>query len=135
MIRTSALILAAMLACASTARAERTSKGPLDGQSFVGEVGKMGARGDTPDELIFAKGQLRSTDCDQYGFGAAPYTVVTEGKRTLFRATTVSPDNGQIAWSGSIEGDMLEATFTWTNERRFWFDAEEKYWFKAKLKE
>ena len=123
-------VLAVMLTLVTSAAA-----GTLDGQSFVGEVGKIGdSQSDTPDELIFADGRFRSTDCDQYGFSSAEYTSETVDGKVQFSTTTRSDDGTMIVWKGTIDGRAAEATFTWIKERRFWFDVRQEYWFKGTRK-
>lgn len=135
MNRTLYLFIAAALALIAPTAVQAGKATPLDGKSFVGQLGEKGMEADTPDELIFSAGQFRSTDCDQYGFGTAAYTVQMQGDKVLFAAATASPEYGTIKWQGSIEGDYLDATFTWHKERWYWFDTEKEYWFKGKLKE
>jgi hypothetical protein len=33
-----------------------------------------------------------------------------------------------------VSGDAINATYLWTKERWYWFDAREERWFKGKLR-
>ena len=104
--------------------------GLLDGRSFTGQTGPKGKAAEGPDTLIFEGGTMRSTGCDAYGFGAAPYVATREGDRIRFTATTTSPDEGKIEWTGSVRGDVLEGTFVWKKNllirRTYWIRASQQ---------
>ena len=102
----------------------------LDGMAFVGEVGKQGKASGDPDELIFAQGTFRSTACDQYGFGDAPYTSAANEDTITFSAETISPKEGRMEWRGTVTGETLEGTAMWRREGK----AAETYWVRATLK-
>lgn len=108
--------------------------GMLDDRIFVGSTGDKGKEASEADELRFTNGKFRSVDCDQWGFGDAPYTAGTDGDLIKFSAVTVSPEHGKIAWNGTVKGDTLEATYVWTKERWYWKDAHEEKWFKGSIK-
>jgi hypothetical protein len=105
--RTLAGALVALSAAAALAQS------PLDGKAFEGVFIERGkTRGDA-DTLIFKDGRFRSTACDKYGYGDAPYRVVAaEGGAIRFEAITESPKYGKLEWSGVIRGDKLDATAT-----------------------
>jgi hypothetical protein len=104
--------------------------GILDGKNFMGEFGKKGKIADAKDEIIFKDGKFRSTACDPYGFGDAPYTTKVDGETVAFEAETMSPKNGKIRWMGTVMGDQIEATFIWIASGQ----APEESWLKGKLK-
>lgn len=104
--------------------------GSLDGKTFVGKVGENGKKKGDKDELIFKDGRFRSTACDEYGFGDAPYTTAVNGDATTFEATTVSAKEGKMEWRGTVKGNALDGTFTWYPIGK---DPVE-YWVKAQLK-
>ena len=104
--------------------------GVLDGKSFQGEFGKKGQAAHAQDELIFKGGRFRSTACDPYEFGDAPYTTKIEGDTIAFEAETVSPKNGKIKWMGTVKGNKIEAVFTWFASG----NPPEESWLKGELK-
>lgn len=109
-------------------------KGILDGMVFVGHVGPKGSEANGEDEVVFQDGQFLSTSCSKYGFVSAPYTASREGDNIIFTAVTHSPKNGQIHWQGKVVGEKIEASYTWSKERWYWFDAHEENWLTARLK-
>ncbi len=123
----------AAVAAAPTAPAPAVAPvgGVLDGQTFVGQMGKKGDEKGKDDNFVFANGQFESTACEQYGFGTAPYTtLLTEEGGMTFDATTTSPSEGKMHWAGKINGDNVEGTAVGTKEGQEPVD----YWFKGTLK-
>ena len=116
------------------ADSQNSKAGILDGMVFVGHVGPKGSEANGEDEVVFQDGQFLSTGCSRYGFGSAPYTAFRDGKSITFTAETHSPKHGQIDWRGRVVGEEVEASYTWTKERWYWFDAHEENWLKARLK-
>ena len=106
----------------------------LDGMVFIGHVGPKGEDVNGEDEVVFQNGQFLSTSCTKYGFETAAYTATRDGNDITFTATTRSPRHGQIEWQGKIIGKEIEASYIWTKERWYWFDAYEEHWLKARLK-
>ncbi|HVZ39325.1 MAG TPA: hypothetical protein VHI13_08620 [Candidatus Kapabacteria bacterium] len=88
----------------------------LDGRTFAGESVEHGRTAAEKDELAFANGRMHSKGCDPYGFGDAPYTATASGDSIHFTATTTSPKEGSIAWSGTVVGETLAGTFIWTKQ-------------------
>lgn len=87
------------------------AQSPLDGKAYEGVFLQRGkTRGDA-DTVSFRNGRFHSSACDQYGYGDAPYRVVsTDGGVIRFEATTESPKYGKLEWSGAVRGDKLDAT-------------------------
>ena len=106
------------------------AKSSLDGQTFIGEVGKQGQPKGDKDTFVFKDGKFRSTACDPYGFKEASYQTALVGEVTIFSATAVSPKEGQMMWRGSLKGDQLEGTATWVKPGK----PVVENWFKGKLK-
>lgn len=106
----------------------------LDGMVFVGHVGPVGQAANGEDEIVFQDGLFLSTSCVKYGFGSAPYEASMKGDVIVFSATVKSPKHGQIDWHGMIRGEDIQASYTWTKERWYWFDANEEHWLKATLR-
>jgi hypothetical protein len=133
------VIVVSLLAVAipfNTVRAATSGAEPvvLDGMVFVGHVGPVDQAANGEDEIVFQDGQFLSASCVRYGFKSAPYEARKEGDVIIFTATTKSPKHGQIEWHGTIRGEQVEATYTWTKDRWYWFDANEQNWLKATLK-
>ena len=136
-----ALILAACLNPTPAAAEEHTSNASdnivashiLDGKIFIGPTGEKGKKVHHEDVLRFSDGKFTSSECFQYGFKGGLYTTTIEGHTIHFQAETISPTHGKMVWQGTLEGDTLEVTYTWTKERWFWTTFRE-YWFKGTLK-
>jgi hypothetical protein len=108
-----------------------SKKDPLDGLQFKGQTGEQGKGDHHQDAITFKDGQFRSLDCENWGFGPAPYTVRKDGESYHFSATLLSPDRGKLEWKGIITGDTVEATFRWLHERWYW-TIDRQYWFKGR---
>lgn len=80
----------------------------LDGKSFAGFFVEKGKTSGDPDTLIFAGGRFRSSACDQYGYGDAPYVATAEGDAIRFEAETQSPRYGRLIWKGIVRGAELK---------------------------
>ena len=102
----------------------------LDGAKFVGETGEQRKGDHHADTITFKDGIFRSLDCENWGFGSAPYSVEQQGETYLFTSTLVSPDLGTLEWKGTIIGDTANGTFRWTHKR--WYGTIKRdYWFKG----
>lgn len=98
------------------AAAQPAAPPTLDGKTFAGESVEHGKPTGDKDEITFANGRMHSKGCDQYGFGEAPYTATASGDAIGFTATTTSPKEGAIAWSGTVTGDAWSGTMVWTKQ-------------------
>jgi hypothetical protein len=129
----SRLILASVLSIfilfiASTNMAE--AQGLLDGKSYSGQNGEQGKGPDREDILYFKDGMFISESCHKYNFKSGKYKAWQEGPKTHFKAVTVSPSHGQLAWQGTLIDGKMSATFIWTKERWYW-DIHREYWFEG----
>jgi len=106
----------------------------LDGQTFVGPTGLQGHEPEGDDEVSFNNGELFSSGCAAWGFKAGSYTTIKTSDGLIFKATTLSPSDGQIVWEGVVRDNEIEAIYTWTKERWWWSDARQVKWFKGTLK-
>jgi len=88
----------------------------LDGKTFIIELSENDKNNKTKDELIFKDGTFFSSDCEQYGFGSAPYETKPKGDTILFESTLTSEKEGKSEWEGKIEGDQITGTFIWSKE-------------------
>ncbi len=125
-----ATLAAALLAGTASLCLAQAAAGALDGQMFAGEFGKPGKKAEGKDELIFREGRFRSTACDPYKFGDAPYTTTADGDATRFEAETESPKYGRMKWTCRVQGDVLDGTFVWTKKN----GKTVEYWIKANRK-
>ena len=136
-----ALFLAAYLGSPTTAAQENAKNAPeyvaavhiLDGKKFIGPTGEKGKKVHHEDVLSFSDGKFTSSMCFEYGFTGGPYTARVEGDLIHFQAETISPTHGKMEWKGTLQGDTLDVTYSWTKERWFWTTFRE-YWFKGTLK-
>ncbi len=104
----------------------------LDGKKFMGPTGEKGKKVHHEDVLSFRDGKFTSSECFQYGFEGGPYTTTVQGDSIHFHAVTISPTHGKMEWRGTLKGDTLEVTYSWTKERWLWTTFRE-YWFKGSL--
>jgi len=105
--------------------------GELDGKTFAVEVtekGKEAAEAEK-DQLIFKDGKFRSPGCDEYGFTEVAYTASAKDNKVAFDAVAKSEKEGEIHWTGTVQGDAVEGSFVWTKSGQ---DAIE-YSFKGSL--
>lgn len=102
----------------------------LDGLQFKGKTGEKGKGDHHSDTITFENGHFRSLDCENWGFGAAPYSVTKDGESHLFRSVLRSSERGTLEWQGIITGDTATATFHWLHERWYW-DIDRHYWFEG----
>jgi hypothetical protein len=104
----------------------------LDGKRFKGRTGEKGKKTHHEDILVFDEGRFTSTECFQFGFNSGPYAATVQSDAIRFKAVTRSPSNGKMEWEGTLKGDTLDVTYSWTKERWLWTTHRE-YWFKGTL--
>lgn len=92
-----------------------TSTSMLDGRMF--DVRLNDAKGGEKDTLSFANGRFHSSACDAYGFGSGAYTTSAGGDGLEFHATCKNDAGDVNDWRGTIRGDRVEGSFTWTPAR------------------
>jgi hypothetical protein len=103
---------------------------PLDGLKFQGKTGEQGKGDHHLDTITFENGEFRSLDCEEWGFGPAPYQFEIVGDSLTFSAVLPSPDRGTLEWRGRIDGEQAEAEFRWQHKR--WYgDIDRRYWFRG----
>lgn len=125
------LVLLLLSVLPSRAASPAASAGPLDGKSFAGETGEVGKAVGEKDGFIFKEGTFRSTACDQYAFKEAPYTATRNADGSIsFTAKANSPKEGKMDWKGTVKGEAIDGTVSWSKAGQRTID----YWFKGTLK-
>lgn len=122
--------LVAAMVVALLAPAAIRAAGLLDGKTFVGVTREAAKEGDQKEEIVFQDGKLHSLSCDAYGFAPGAYTAESVNGGVSFRSRTESAKEGAIEWQGTVIGDRMSGTFTWTKKGQ----ASIEYWVKATLK-
>lgn len=79
----------------------------LDGKSFTGTFVEKGKSKGDSDTLSFVAGRFRSSACEQYGYGDAPYAAISDGESIRFDTETRSPRYGKLIWKGVVKGREL----------------------------
>jgi hypothetical protein len=103
---------------------------PLDGRRYIGPTGEKGEEAYGDEELTFYDGKLYSVDCARWGFGEGIVTTRTADDGIHFTAETRSEKYGKIVWEGIVQGDRIEAVYTW--RKQGWFvETVREYWFKG----
>jgi len=121
------LTLIGLILLPITARAN-----PLDGKRFIGPTGEKGEEAYGDEELTFYDGKLYSVDCARWGFGEGIVTTRAEDDGIHFAAETRSEKYGKIIWKGVVQGERIDAVYTWRKEG--WFvETVREYWFKGTL--
>jgi hypothetical protein len=72
--------------------------------------------GEKPFEttVSFAKGKVESSECVKVGFAASPYKMAAMDEKWTFETTQTSEKNGSTQWKGTVTGDTVKGTMTWT---------------------
>ena len=87
----------------------RAQPASLDGRRVEGVFIQRGKTSGDADTLTFTGGRFRSSACDRYGYGDAPYRASAQGDAIAFEAETVSAKHGRLVWRGVVRGDKLDA--------------------------
>lgn len=106
----------------------------LNGKKFIGSTGEKGKKSHHEDTLSFSDGMFTSSAGLQYGFNSGPYTATVDDHGIKFRAETISRADGKMEWQGTLKGEILDVTYTWTKKRWLWTTFRQ-YWFKGRLTE
>ena len=108
-------------------------QGVLDGKVFIGATGDKGKVARDEEELKFDDGKFYSVSCEPRDFGWGEYTTTLKGNIVHFEAVTNSPKHGQMVWIGTIKGNEINGTYTWTKKKGKRTKMRE-YWFEGSLK-
>jgi len=105
---------------------------PLDGKTFVGEIGEKGkTEGEYEETMSFKGGEMVSSACSTLGFDRFAYTATGNGGVIEFVAEATNPTEGTLRWEGVVKGDTLRATSVWRKPGA----PLEETWLTAKLQE
>jgi hypothetical protein len=106
----------------------------LDGRSYIGQSEEKHKNKITEDELSFVNGKFHSTGFDRKGFVEGDYTAIAVKDEIIFKAKTMSPEHGDISWSGVVIGNTISVDYRWL--KKGWLtDTEKVYSFEGTLKE
>lgn len=87
------------------------------------------------DILTFRDGSFQSNLHAERGYDEGEYTTVTKGNSIWFEAKTVSPDLGELFWTGIINGNAIKGSYLHTKTGWFLFgDTTKTMNFKGNLK-
>ena len=104
---------------------------PLDGKTYVGEIGEKGKKeGEYSEEMSFKNGAMVSSACSSLGFTSFPYQVTVKGEAIEFVAEASNPTEGTLKWEGVVKGDTLNATSVWKKAG----EPPDESWLTATLK-
>lgn len=113
-----ALLTASGLFLSTTPGSASDVAATLSGKVFDVTLTAPDAKGEAiPDHLVFDGMKFESTGCRPYGFTQSSYTAEAKGDAILFDAKATSPTDGTNVWKGSVRGDRIEGTLTWTNAK------------------
>lgn len=104
--------MALSLAAACKEKLPPAPPSSLDGRTFDVRLAR-GLEAST-DRLVFGPRTLDSNHCHKYGFEKAVYAVNPERRGLAFSADTSNRKYGSVRWRGSVDGDRIEGTMTWT---------------------
>jgi hypothetical protein len=87
------------------------------------------------DILTFRDGSFQSNLYAERGYDKGEYTTLTKGNSTWFEAKTVSPDLGELFWTGIIKGNAIKGSYLHTKKGWFLFgDTTKRKNFEGSLK-
>ena len=107
--------------------AKKDGVGALDGQRFEVDTGVKGKGAEEKETMEFHGGRFHSVGCDEYRFETGAYSTTKSGDAVAFQSATKSPTEGSISWNGTVRGDAIDGTYTWTKSGQ----APIEYWFKG----
>lgn len=106
----------------------------LENRALDGDVYNAILNGEN-DILTFRDGSFQSDLYASRGYDKGEYTTVTRGSSIWFEAKTVGPDEGELLWTGIIEGNTINGSYLDTKKGWFLFgDTTKRMNFKGSLK-
>ena len=106
----------------------------LENRSLDGNVYDAILNGES-DILTFRDGSFQSSLYAGRGYDKGEYSTVTKGNSIWFEAKTVSLHEGELSWTGVIEGSAINGSYL--NTKKGWFlfgDTTIQKYFKGSLK-
>lgn len=96
--------------------------GPLDGLRFDTEMGLQGKPAELVDYLQFQDGLFMSRECeDRCNYPPSAYLARAVEGGTDFIVEAYCPTKSTtMVWRGSVRGDDVSGTVTWTSQRWYW---------------
>ena len=105
----------------------------LENRTLEGNVYDATLNGEI-DILTFRDGSFQSNLYAGRGFEKGDYTTVTRGSSISFEARTISPHDGELLWTGVIEGNAINGSYLSTKKGWFLFgDTTKQKNFKGSL--
>jgi hypothetical protein len=87
------------------------------------------------DILTFRNGSFQSNLSAGQGYDKGKYTTVTKGSSIWFKAKTVSLHEGELLWTGVVDGNAINGNYLHTKKGWFLFgDTTKQKNFKGSLK-
>lgn len=105
----------------------------LENRTLEGNVYDAILNGEN-DILTFRDGSFQSNLYAGRGYEKGDYTTVTRGSSISFEARTISPQDGELLWTGVIEGNAINGSYLSTKKGWFLFgDTTKQKNFKGSL--
>lgn len=96
--------------------------GPLDGLRFDTEMGLQGKPAELEDYVQFSQGLFMSRECtDRCNYPPSAYLAREVSGGIDFIVEAYCPTKSTtMVWRGSVRGDYVSGTVTWTSKRWYW---------------
>ena len=103
---------------------------------FVGKLGPEGKPKDVEDRFVFRGGTFLSKECElRCDHPARAYFIGEKDNATEFASNTRCPHkDAEISWRGTVHGDRISGTATWT-VRRWYRTVTNTFEFEGQLNE
>jgi len=124
------VLILLLISICSPARPLVASENPtLDGNVYAA------THNGEDDLLTFRDGSFQSSLFAGRGFQKGEYTITTKGNQIWFKSRIVDSHEGEILWTGIIEGDAINGSYLYTKKGWFIFgDTTKMKNFKGSLK-
>ncbi|MBC8173051.1 MAG: hypothetical protein H7X71_04010 [Chitinophagales bacterium] len=90
----------------------------LDGKNFtVTTMEKDKPETGVKENITFAEGYFDNEQCHEWGFTKGKYTSKKSGEDLVsFEATTESPAEGKMEWTGTVDHGKLKGDMVWKKQ-------------------
>lgn len=104
------------------AYADAPGQGALDGLRFDTTMGPAGRPPEVEDYVQFDQGLFMSRECtDRCNYPPSAYLTRDVGETTTFFVEAFCPTKDTtMVWRGTIDGNTVAGTVTWTSKRLLW---------------